>query len=333
MSKKANPTMIGGFVVGGIALVVAALAVFGSGRLLTHRPRAVAFFQGNVQGLSVGSPVTVRGVPVGTVTDIQLRLDPKTMQPIIPVYMEFDTKRFLFTGAVSAGLAKQAPMTIAIANGLHAKLVMQSLVTGQLAVELDLDPNEPRRLVGADRSTVEIPTSRSDIEKLKSVVAGLPLDKIAATSLRFLQDADRLVTSKDVTRLLSSLGTTSDNLNQLVVVARDDLPALTGEVRNTAQSSREALAAATKAMIELQTALGSANQLLTTDGRSALRAAISALRNAQSVLANANGLIATTSPQRYDIDQALRNLSAASRSLRVFANDLERRPNALIVGK
>jgi hypothetical protein len=32
-------------------------------------------------------------------------------------------------------------------------------------------------------------------------------------------------------------------------------------------------------------------------------------------------------------EQTLRNLSAATRSLRVFADDLERRPNAVIVRK
>lgn len=334
MSKKANPTVIGGFVLGAVALLIAALAILGSGRLFSHRGRAVAFFQGNIQGLSVGSPVTTRGVPVGMVTEIQLRLNPKTMEPVIPVYMEFDRKKFVVTGAVSqADVASQAPLKLAIAKGLHAKLATQSLVTGQLAVELDLDPTEPRRLVGADPSTVEIPTSRSDIEKLRNALAELPLDKIAAASLRLLQDADRIMSSEDVPRLLRSLAAAGDSFNQLLAAANTDLPTLVSEVRDTGRSSREALGSATKAMADLQTALTTANQLLASDARPALRATIAALQSAQTVLANANGMIATSSPQRYDIDQALRNLSAASRSLRVFAEDLERRPNAVVMGK
>ncbi|HWI27593.1 MAG TPA: MlaD family protein [Stellaceae bacterium] len=334
MSKKANPTVIGGFVLGAVVLLIAALAIFGSGRLFTHRARAVAFFQGNIQGLSVGSPVTARGVPVGMVTEIQLRLDPKTMRPIIPVYMEFDRSKFVMTSAVSsADVASQTPLKLAIAKGLHAKLATQSLVTGQLAVELDLDPEEPRKLVGGDPSTIEIPTSQSDIEKLRNALTELPLDKIAAASLQLLQDADGLVKSGDIQRLLSSLATAGDSFNQLLAAANTDLPTLVGEVRDTGRSSREALGSAAKAMTDLQTALTTANQLLAVDARPALRTAISALQNAQSVLANANGMIATSSPQRYDIDQALRNLSAASRSLRVFAEDLERRPNAVVMGK
>ena len=159
MSKKSNPTLIGGFVLGAVALIVVALAVFGSGKLLGRHPRAVAFFQGNIQGLSVGAPVNLRGVQIGTVTDIQIRLDVNTMQPIIPVYMEFDPNHLRIKGEVTAAeIAGQEPLKRAIANGLHARLATQSLVTGQLAVELDLDPTEPRRLAGADPSTVEIPT-------------------------------------------------------------------------------------------------------------------------------------------------------------------------------
>ena len=48
MSKKANPTIIGGFVLGAIAVVVAGVAIFGSGKFFEHRPRAVAFFEGDI---------------------------------------------------------------------------------------------------------------------------------------------------------------------------------------------------------------------------------------------------------------------------------------------
>jgi len=336
MSKRANPTVIGGFVLGGIALVVVAVAVFGSGKLFTHRPRAVAFFQGNIQGLTVGSSVNLRGVPIGTVTNIQLQLDLKTMQPIIPVYMEFDSERFEVGGTKgfsAAELASQQPLKIAIANGLHARLATQSLVTGQLNVELDLDPDEPRRLVGADPSTIEIPTSQSDIEKLKNALSRLPLDQIAASALKFLGDADRLVTSEDVARLLRSLASASDHLDQLVATANNDVAPMMADIRDTTKGAREALAGALDAMTEMQTTLKTANQLLGTDGREALRSATGALQQAQAALTNANTLLAPNSPQRYDIDQTLRNLTATTRALRIFAEDIERRPNAVIVGK
>ena len=334
MSRKANPTVIGGFVLGAIALVVVALAVFGSGKFFVQRPRAVTFFEGNIQGLAVGSAVNLRGVQVGSVTDIQLRLNVDTMQPVIPVYMEFDVSRVHFNRGVSAAeIAEEQHLKTAIAKGLHARLATQSLVTGQLVVELDLDPNEPRRLLGADPSSVEIPASRSDLDKLKNALTQLPLDKIATAAVQLLEDADRVLGSEDIPKLLHSLASAGDKLDALLAAAHDDLSPLVQDVHDTARASREALAKAQDAMAELRDTLTTADRVLSSDVREALRVAIGTLQTAQKALADANGLIAVNSPQRYDLDQALRNLTAVTRSLRIFAEDLERRPNAVILGK
>jgi paraquat-inducible protein B len=328
MSRRANPTVIGGFVLGAIGVVVVGVAVFGGGKFFVHRPRAVTFFQGNIQGLTIGSSVTLRGVQVGSVSDIQLRLNVKTMEPVIPVYIEFDTDRFKARGnaASTEELLEQQPLKTAIANGLHARLASQSLVTGQLLVELDLDPGEPSRLVGADPSTVEIPTSQSDIEKLKKTLTELPLTEIAASAHKLLVDADRVLTSEDIPKLLQSLVGLADRFQTLATDAR-------GELHSTGEASRETLVTAQKALAEMRTTLTTANQLLTTDTREAIKAATAALQNAQKTLADANSLVAPNSPQRYDIDQALRNLAATTRSLRVLADELQRRPNAVVMGK
>jgi paraquat-inducible protein B len=332
--KKANPTVIGAFVLGAIALLVVALATFGSGKLLSRHPRAVAFFEGNISGLSAGSAVNLRGVQVGTVSNIQIRLDLKNMRPVIPVYIELDPSRFHFESQISAEeLAEQQPLKDAIAHGLHARLATQSLVTGQLVVELDLDPDEPRQLTGADPTTVEIPTSVSDLDKLKNALTQLPLDKLATSGLQLLQDADKLVTSEDVPRLLRSLVSTSDGLDRLISDARRDLPSIVSDLRDTMKTGRDTLDGAQSAVAELRTAFKTANQLLATDVREAVRVATGALQKSDAVLSNMNGMISVNSSERYDIDQALRNLTATTRSLRIFAEDLERRPNSVIVGK
>jgi len=335
VSRKANPTAIGIFVLGAIALLVGALAVFGSGKFFTHQVRIVSFFRGNIQGLNVGSAVTLRGVEVGTVTAVQLHYDVDTARLLIPVYMELDPERLQFSEPISAAeRATRKPLKDAIAKGLHARLATQSLVTGQLLVELNFDPNEPSTLTGADPSTVEIPTAQSDIEKLKGALSRLPLDEIAASALKLMQDSDRLVTSPDVAKMLNSLVAASDNVDQLITAVRGNLPALISDLHETSGAGHDALVSAQDAMKELRTTLTTARQqLLATDVPGATKAAIATLQQAQKTLAEASGLIAVNSPQRYDIDQALRNLSAATRSLRVFADDLERRPNAVIVGK
>jgi paraquat-inducible protein B len=345
MSKKANPTVIGAFVLGAIALVVAAISIFGSGQFLKHRPVAVAFFKGSIQGLSIGSAVTLRGVQVGSVKNIQLEIDLKKMEPIIPVYIEFDTDRFRpYVGEtgptaaqlateLAAQLAAQGPLKAAIAKGLHARLATQSLVTGQLLVELDLDPNEPRRTFGFDPNTVEIPTSESDIEKLKTTLTQLPIQEIANTAADVLKKLDRTLSSDEIPSMLKFLAQSSERLDALLGDVRDDLPKLMTEVHDTAEAARNTLATAQSAMADLRTALVKADGLLSTDAREAIHVATAALRRADKTLADVDSMISVTSPQRYDIDQALRNLTATTRALRNFAEGLERRPNSLVVGK
>ncbi len=73
MSKQANPTLIGIFVAGAVGLIVAGILIISGGKLLlTDKTSFVLYFQGSVNGLNIGSPVSFRGVNIGTVTDIQI---------------------------------------------------------------------------------------------------------------------------------------------------------------------------------------------------------------------------------------------------------------------
>ena len=333
MSRKANPTLIGGFVLGAIVLALGAAIALGAGKFLTNRPRAVVFFPGNIQGLAIGAPVTLRGVQVGSVADIRIVLNVDKMQPTIPVYLEFDPSRLTTNKAELAPTPEQQHLRTAIANGLHARLATQSFVTGQLLVELDLDPNEPRTLVGADPSTIEIPTSPSDIEKLRSALAQIPVDRIADETLRLLNHVDGLVTSPDLTKLLQSLSVLASNMNSLIEGARGDLPPLTSDLRETIRSVHNTMTTSQETLAEMRKALATADQLMATDLRTTVKTATAALEAAQQVAIEAQSVVSENSAQRDDIDQTLRNLTAATRSLRLLADELQRRPNAVITGK
>ena len=62
MSKKANPTAIGAFVVGAIALIILTLIILGGGKFFSERARYVTYFDGSIQGLREGANVNFRGV-------------------------------------------------------------------------------------------------------------------------------------------------------------------------------------------------------------------------------------------------------------------------------
>ena len=74
MSRKANPKTVGVFVVGAVALAVASVIMFGSGRLFTKTYPFMVFFDGAVDGLSAGAPVKYRGVDVGAVKEVNISI-------------------------------------------------------------------------------------------------------------------------------------------------------------------------------------------------------------------------------------------------------------------
>ena len=72
MSKKANKTLIGVFVVAAIVMMTAAVIILGSGKFFAEKHDYIAFFEGSVKGLRNGAPVMFRGVRIGEVTDLAL---------------------------------------------------------------------------------------------------------------------------------------------------------------------------------------------------------------------------------------------------------------------
>ena len=70
-----------------------------------------------------------------------------------------------------------------------------------------------------------------------------------------------------------------------------------------------------------------------TDLREAVKVAISDLKRAEDTIKDIQGLISNDSVMTNELKTTLRELSAASRSIRVWADYLERHPEALIRGK
>ena len=72
--RRLNPTAIGAFVIGAIAIAVASIVLFGSGRWFGgDRVALVCFFEDAVDGMQIGSKVKLKGVPIGEVKRILLR--------------------------------------------------------------------------------------------------------------------------------------------------------------------------------------------------------------------------------------------------------------------
>jgi paraquat-inducible protein B len=315
MSRKANPTLVGAFILGAVALAVAGVAVFGGGSFMRKEQRLVAYFEGNVRGLNIGASVNLRGVPIGQVTDIHLDLDMESLKTFIPVYMKFDPAavRRIGTGPTGEPLLAEA-----IRRGLRAQLVSQSFVTGQLLVELDMFPDTHVRLVGLDKSTPEIPTVKSDIEHFKDVIGRLPLEHLVTSISQTVDTINKVLSSPEILATLASTAAATEEAHQLVAELRRDREPLVAMATSILKNTDEAT-------VMLRGTLG--------ELRGPIQAAEAALRRADRTLTSADGILAPGSAQRADINEMLRNLAAASRSIRSVADQLERKPNALVVGR
>ena len=87
---------------------------------------------------------------------------------------------------------------------------MQSLVTGQLGIHLDFYPDRPLRLVGAEPSYTEIPTTESGLSALSKTLENIPLAEIADKVEKTLDGIEKLVNSPDLKETLVSFHQTFD---------------------------------------------------------------------------------------------------------------------------
>ena len=329
MNKKISPTLIGAFVVGALSLLVIAVIALGSGRLFRQTREFVLYFDNSVNGLRIGAPVKIKGVEIGSVKDIRLRLERGTDLDKLPVIIEIDLEKLTSRGG-SADVADntEAFREALIKRGLRGQLLMESLVTGLLYVGLDFFPDTPIRLVqqpGGQYKYPEIPTTPTSLElahdavtQIITKIEEIDFKGVAKSLSETVDGVKQLVNSPALKASLVSLQHTIpkideafSSINKLSTNLDGKMASLTGNLEQTSDATREAMQAA-------------AITLKQTDG---------ALKAAEAALINVNGVVDQDSPTFYELRRSLREVSTAARSLRLLSNSIERNPRALIFGK
>jgi len=141
-------------------------------------------FNGSVRGLSPGSPVEFRGIHIGKVLDINLKMDMNNLDFRIPVLIEIEPERIFQADQVCAGLKeKKEFMETLTAKGLRAQLKLGNLLTGQLVVDLDFHPEAPPQKIIWDKKYPELPAIQTPIEEILANVSKL-LSKLDKFPLR-----------------------------------------------------------------------------------------------------------------------------------------------------
>jgi len=314
MGKKANPALIGAFVLGAIALAVLGVVVFGSGQMFKRMDHFVMFFPGSVNGLSTGAAVKFKGVDVGTVSDIRLvleREEDKDRKLTIPVYVDIDPSHITIN---NTRLAMTNPKNIQrlIDQGMRAQLQSQSLVTGLLFVQIDFFPDTPINFeLPQPSDPMEIPTipttleqaqtaAREIIDELRSIKFGPMVEKANET----LDAIKNLASSPALHSTVDAMPGTVNHLNESIASIRKLTEDLRGQVAPVSK--------------RLDMTLSGADQALST---------------VRETANNARVLIAPGSPLDHDLRSTLRDVSEAAQSVRQLADLLDRNPTALLYGK
>ena len=203
---------------------------------------------------------------------------------------------------------------------------MQSLVTGQLGIHLDFYPDKETKLVGAEPSYTEIPTTESSLSALSKTLENIPLAVIADKVEKTLDGIEKLVNSSDLQESLVSLHQTIDQAHEFV-------RALDSQVMPLATSTRLTLSEAKKLFgnaAQLARNLDSSIPPLIASLEGTSEAAGATMTGVNKAL---EGYAGANSPVRYELIKTLNELSAAARSFRAFAEYMENHPEALIKGK
>jgi paraquat-inducible protein B len=190
---------------------------------------------------------------------------------------------------------------------------LQSLLTGQLFIQLNFQPGTPINLVGDgmyQSKYDEIPTLPTPIERLSKSLQDFPADKVLKNIAAITEGMDKLVNSPQLTESVTALH-----------AALDELKSLTTKINTEASP----LASNANSMVDdARAVLGNINTAV-DDAKGALRQAEITLKSTDDLVGNEQLVI--------QMEQALTAITSAARSIQLLAEEIERRPESLIRGR
>ena len=264
----------------------------------------VSYFPGSVSGLSIGADVTLHGLKIGEVTDVNLVFDPKQQRIVAPVHYRVEAGRVEnFAAAIKMDPEKLAEEMIK--RGMRATLQTSSLITGQKIVALE-------RVEDAPPATLEKHGNAFVVPALET--GGFDaLTKSAAELLTKLNGIDYQKIGRSLTNAAVGLDNT-----------------INGE------QLKKTLAALESTMLDVKDIA----HRLDVDGTPALKRLPAIAQQLQDSLTQANKLFGSLnagygddSRFRRDLDRLLPQLTDAARSIRALSDLLSRHPEALIKGR
>jgi len=261
---------------------------------MSESERYALYFSESLQGVSVGAPVTMLGLPVGEVTKVGL--DYVQGAQGIRTRVEIRTYQYRllrFLGNTDVAVVKtmsredrhRIMRRLVEENGMRAQLRSASLISGQRYVALEYFPDAPEARIDWAKDPPEFPVVPGKLEnielQIKSILAKL--------------DTVPQEIGNDLKKTLETLDRTLKSADRALVRVDD-----------------ETLPEAKKALQDLGRAATAAERVLSSTDTT---------------------LLGPDAPAQQELRDALREIAGAARGIRVLADYLERNPDALLRGK
>lgn len=335
MKTKVSPSIVGAFVIGAFALGILALLVFGGVSFVPNQ-RFLVYFDESIRGLNQGSPVNLRGVLVGRVTDTHVQYDASQGKSIVAVQLEIKPNSIRDRAGKVVDISDSKQFKTLVDQGLRAQLGVISLATGLLYVELDfLDPHEnPPDVPPGKTDYPVVPSVKSTISEFQSSASEIlgKLGKVDFPGLSddlkaLLADARRQIDELDLKGLSDQWRKTGESV---------DLLARSPEIPRTLADIDGAVADVRATLADLRASLANIDRNVGNNGKdlqATLAQVQASLRDFDSAALTARRFIAAQQDLGNNANQALQSLSAAADAVQRLADFIERNPNALVAGK
>ncbi|MCX6955805.1 MAG: MlaD family protein [Verrucomicrobia bacterium] len=329
MKTKVSPAIIGTFVIGAFALAVIAVLTFGGVSFFAKPQRFVVYFDESIHGLTLGSPVKLRGVPIGRVVDLNIRYDETKNFSVVAVVCEFSKDKVTDPKGAAINVADRAELQTLVDHGLRAQLGVQGLATGLLFVELDFF--NPKDYPANNRTTelkyVSVPAVPSAIATFQAS---------ASEILANLKKVDFAGLSRELTGLLADARKQLDGLDLKGVAAQWQRTGQQVESLVTAPEIKQSIANLNGAITDLRGVLAKIDSQVVPAGKeltetlAQAKLAIGSLNDASTA---ARKFLASHSGIGDEVVVTLSQLNEAAAAVTRLADFLERNPSSLLTGK
>jgi paraquat-inducible protein B len=316
VSGTLRPRLVGLFVIAALALLIGGLMAISQGGIFTPWRTWVVFLPGSATGLKEGSPVTMRGVQIGQVKEVELFFTGKGHEVGIMVVIQVRRGSIKTLDGVArvASLSDAEVVRQQVAEGLRAAVKSSSPIAGQKSIELDFHPERPARFAGIQTPYPEVPTAPTGMERLNErieetlqKISDIPIEEVVAQLRETLRSAQALLDSGDLRGAVANLRVataTASHTLQRAETTMSRMDELIGDSRTTMTSANDSVKS-------LGTAIENLNRTLATVDRNVER----------------------TAQTQFEASQTLDEMRELMKSLRFLVDTLQQHPESLLQGK